>query len=419
MKNHIYIWTSWLVGPYLLLATFLPSYAQNTDCDNISGIGFFGSEKLTMNLDQVSNIPESDLPFDRWFYLVKTYPKDVVVSSVSLISKIDRKFYFAASRPSSFTLQTQSLCFRVAPPDDKTNIQQIFILVPPLQPNTAHDIVINRQPSAENKEIIFKLFQAVYDHKFSDADSIRNAINRSKRDHYDDYLLDGPPRLQSYYQKYLESIYKERAATTSPDEQQQLKEKLFDIFEKQEYEIAPDTTKALFLNSEYLNRVSTQSFKFDTRTLYKLVPDIGYVYYGFNKDFKGATPYVGIAFNVRSFDSDIPLRRLRQISPGYLKWYDYLSFHLGLTFGSVAKDNYREDLLGSRTLLTGVGIRFSHAVKLNGGVLWYNRLDTNPLIDKRHLRPVPYIGLSLDIRIQKVIGDLSTIFTGASLPFVR
>ncbi|WP_138476497.1 hypothetical protein [Dyadobacter bucti] len=159
--------------------------------------------------------------------------------------------------------------------------------------------------------------------------------------------------------------------------------------------------------------LGVQNFDFKTRNSYRLVPDFGYVVYGFRPGtFFGGSPYVGVAYNLRSFDPDIPLNKIRSA----LAYHEYLSFNIGLAFSSVAKTDYRDDLLGNRNLLTGMGIRVTQGVKINLGTLWYNRLDDNPLIDRKKVRGVFYLGFSLDFRLQELLGDFAGIFSGNFLP---
>lgn len=159
--------------------------------------------------------------------------------------------------------------------------------------------------------------------------------------------------------------------------------------------------------------LGVQNFDFKTRNSYRLVPDFGYVVYGFRPGtFFGGSPYVGVAYNLRSFDPDIPLNKIKSA----LTYREFLSFNIGLAFSSVAKTDYRDDLLGSRNLLTGVGVRVTQGVKVNLGTLWYNRLDDNPLIDRKRIRGVFYLGFSLDFRLQELLGDFAGIFSGNFLP---
>lgn len=161
-----------------------------------------------------------------------------------------------------------------------------------------------------------------------------------------------------------------------------------------------------------IEKFGPQSFDFKTRNSYRLVPDFGYVVYGFKAGkFFGSSPYVGISLNFRSFDPDIPLNRLTNLAH-----WRRLSVNAGLTFNSVAKVDRRENLLGTHNLITGLAFRMNQALKFNIGGLWYNKLDDNPLIDKRRPRPVLYAGISLDFRLQELLGDFGAIFSGGFLP---
>jgi hypothetical protein len=180
-------------------------------------------------------------------------------------------------------------------------------------------------------------------------------------------------------------------------------------------EIEVSETVDLFKMASMEN-LGAQNFDFKTRNSYRLVPDFGYVVYGFRpKVFFGGSPYVGIVYNFRSFDPDIPLTKIRNV----MKCWQYLSVNIGLAFSSVAKTDYRDDLLGRRNLLTGAGVRVTQSVKINLGTLWYNQLDDNPLIDRKRIRGVFYLGFSLDFRLQELLGDFAGIFSGHFLPKVK
>lgn len=389
------------------IAIFLLShtlYAQ-TDCDSKASDGYFGPTKQTVILDFLSGFPETDIPFDRWFYLKKVYPKEVVISSVALTpAKI------------SVSVTLPPICFEQKPVKDQPDFTEVTMLIPPLKPNSSFFLVLVRKLNVEEKEECFDIFQKIQSGATQPGDlatarALLATLNATKRDNGDSYPIDEAD-LFSYYYQHLRTLLDTWAASNSPDEKTTLKRQVFEIMDTKLLG-SPVNGTSIF-RSSYFQGLGNQSFSFDTRTKYVLVPDFGYVVYGLQPNFTGSTPYIGVAVNLRSFDPDIPLGRIKGLKP-----WQYLSFNLGLTLGSVAKTDYRENLLGSRTLLTGVGVRLTQALKINAGALWYNRLSVNQLVDEKKMRPVFYVGLSLDFRLKEILKDVSAIFTGNFLPSVR
>ncbi|MFT3681038.1 MAG: hypothetical protein QM791_12240 [Ferruginibacter sp.] len=143
---------------------------------------------------------------------------------------------------------------------------------------------------------------------------------------------------------------------------------------------------------------------FDTRTGYTITPDFGYVYYGFQKDFGSMTPYVGFQLEFRYFDKNIPFNLIRPKS-----LFHYLSFTAGLTLTSLKRDGRREDFFSGKSLLTGIGIRLTSATRITTGVIWFNREDINPLIDRKRLTVTPFAGLSIDLKLKSILNDFYSL----------
>ena len=78
----------------------------------------------------------------------------------------------------------------------------------------------------------------------------------------------------------------------------------------------------------------------------------------------------------------------------------------GIAQGSLAKDGIRTDFFKSTSFYIGLGYRITNAFRLTSGVLLYNRLNPNPLIDNKILSFVPYFGLSVDLQVRKFIQNL-------------
>lgn len=61
--------------------------------------------------------------------------------------------------------------------------------------------------------------------------------------------------------------------------------------------------------------------------------------------------------------------------------------------------------------MLGLGYRFSHVVNIIGGTVLYNTTDPNPLIEKKLLGARPYIGISLNLKIQAALGEIAKLFS--------
>lgn len=116
-------------------------------------------------------------------------------------------------------------------------------------------------------------------------------------------------------------------------------------------------------------------------------------------------PYLG---------SNIYLRPINQDRPLYMKdflWKDFdrrFSLMLGLTYSTLAKDGYRDNLMSTFNLITGAGLRIADFVKVNGGVVWYTKLNTNPLNTNNTVRGLGFVSLSFDLQIKTVFHKLFT-----------
>ncbi|WP_316847122.1 hypothetical protein [Pedobacter psychrodurus] len=86
-----------------------------------------------------------------------------------------------------------------------------------------------------------------------------------------------------------------------------------------------------------------------------------------------------------------------------------VSLLVGLSVGSIAKPNYRDDLLAnSFNLITGVGFRVASFVRFNGGYLWYTKVNENPLNTNNSIAGKPFVSLSFDIDVRTVFNGLFT-----------
>jgi len=151
-------------------------------------------------------------------------------------------------------------------------------------------------------------------------------------------------------------------------------------------------------------RLSTTSLNFDTRTSFSITPDFGYVYYGYHSGFQGLAPYLGAQIEFRYYDKDIPFRLIQNKT-----WLHYLSFTSGITLTSLGKEGERDDFFSKKSLLTGLGVRLSNAIRVTAGGIWYYKEDANPAVDDKKLSITPFMGISIDLRLKSIMGDLTDL----------
>lgn len=162
-------------------------------------------------------------------------------------------------------------------------------------------------------------------------------------------------------------------------------------------------TNPFFSTISFVNG-STSIYDFDTRNAYSFTADFGLAYYGedLNNQF---SPYLGFHVNFRYVDRNI-------------RWRDYpnktllhhLSFHVGTTLVSLKKDGRTDNFFNKAALLTGIGYRLGHVIRLTGGSMWFQRENPNPLVDDKKLAATPYVGVSFDLSVQTFMQGFNTFF---------
>lgn len=151
--------------------------------------------------------------------------------------------------------------------------------------------------------------------------------------------------------------------------------------------------------------------EFETRTEYYVSADLGlaYVLYSAQNSFypNQIVPYFGVNFNFAPinrqktyslFESGCFGRNLRKNT----------SAIVGLTVNSLAIANRRDDSfdIPKLSLLTGMSLRVSDAVRVSGGFVW-NRISVLPALSSRQeLRAYPFVSVSFDLDVAKYLGYL-------------
>lgn len=148
--------------------------------------------------------------------------------------------------------------------------------------------------------------------------------------------------------------------------------------------------------------ISTYSTSFETAYKLSLVPDFGYVGYVTDSENtpKGGNLFLGVNISLSPSNKDVPM----QISK--LSFRQRFSIHTGVTIGSIAEDNVRDNFFGNYSLLLGGGYKvLTQGTRINFGGLLYNKIDA--INGSKSLAIQPYIGLSIDLEIKKW---LQTVF---------
>ncbi len=147
-------------------------------------------------------------------------------------------------------------------------------------------------------------------------------------------------------------------------------------------------------------------------------PDIGIAYIpnNFNPENSLVRPYLGVNFYFRPINEEIPRRFVSHNSNPLYTWNESLlhylgrslSFQVGLTLNSIEKEGIRKDLTGNYNLITGVSWRITHVWGVSVGAMIYNKVDTNPLIDKTTIDAMYYTSITIDLKIKKILPDFTT-----------
>lgn len=83
---------------------------------------------------------------------------------------------------------------------------------------------------------------------------------------------------------------------------------------------------------------------------------------------------------------------------------------LGLTVDGIGDDTTREDLIGSQSLLIGLGVRLTGSMRLTAGAILFTEKDPNPLVDDDSLAATPFLSLSFDVNVVPALTGLGNAF---------
>ncbi|XOV68016.1 MAG: hypothetical protein ACFHU9_02360 [Fluviicola sp.] len=157
------------------------------------------------------------------------------------------------------------------------------------------------------------------------------------------------------------------------------------------------------VNVGYTNGSITES----TKGKFTVRPDFGVVLTGNFEDFSTAMPFVGVRFNFRPLDTDLPYRQISR------KGFAHRS-SLGVSFStnSIADGSTRFDLVGRNNLIVDYGFRINNAMCISAGTVVFKRSNPDPLISNQQLAFMPVIGITIDFSIIEAIDNVKTVLTG-------
>jgi len=377
-------------------------------------------------INTVTNSVTQTLPFDRPI-LLKYLTKDLVqVEYIGLVTirKKDVQLYYneLLSSPGQFLAHqsgdypNEQLTISQVVNSAGSNRFQLNIFIPPLAPNKFYDISLLRRPSDAEAEMYLELFQIYFDagdvinesftHKLREINEVKKPFSHVIMDGPNEGELEVEPLINLYNSK-LKAHYTALARTHNDMAAGNLlKARIRDVIRSVKPAAAGEEDFLIFGQSL---RLSTTSMNFDTRSKFAITPDFGYVYYGYQNDFQGLAPYLGAQIEFRYYDKDIPFRLIQ-----HKTWLHYLSFTTGITLTSLEKEGKREDFFSNKSMIAGLGFRLSNAIRLTGGGIMYYRQDPNPAIDHRKLSITPFFGVSIDLRLKSIMGDLTDLVPSGS-----
>lgn len=87
-----------------------------------------------------------------------------------------------------------------------------------------------------------------------------------------------------------------------------------------------------------------------------------------------------------------------------------LALTLGLTVDGIGDTATREDLIGSQSLVVGLGVRLVGSMRLTGGAVLFIEKDPNPLVDDESLTASPFLSISFDVDVVPALTGLGGAF---------
>lgn len=147
-----------------------------------------------------------------------------------------------------------------------------------------------------------------------------------------------------------------------------------------------------------------------------ITADLGFAFQFSEEYGNKIVPYFGANFNFTSINRQKKYCfwdfKKNEIWQGW-RWIKPFSFTTGLTFGNDHGEDLREGFFPgtSLNLITGLGIRVTDFVRINGGLISYRSRTNNILANEMRYNSDVYLSISLDLDIERFLGNaFKTIF---------
>ena len=163
----------------------------------------------------------------------------------------------------------------------------------------------------------------------------------------------------------------------------------------------------------------TQAFILDnqfsdskTEAGFRVTPDIGYAvikaYGNLNNEFIHR-PYFGVNITFRPVDKQIRFREYQNRA----YWQQVarrVSLNLGVTTSKLPDDSEFEDLYNKASLLVGINFRIFRGLYISSGGMFLKQINPNPIITEADVELAPYVGISIDVEINKLLSSVTGKF---------
>ncbi len=159
-------------------------------------------------------------------------------------------------------------------------------------------------------------------------------------------------------------------------------------------------------NMRYMTWVGGTNVITNLETISKryIMPTIGLAYIDTQTDGPNfLKPFAGASFHLRAIDKNVPLKELSS------NFWHRTTIFIGFTATKLNDDTKQySDQNSTFSLMTGLNIKFSHAIGFSLGGIVLKRVDPNPTITKKQNVLSPYFGLTLDVDFAKQLSKLTS-----------
>ncbi|MBL0036434.1 MAG: hypothetical protein IPP26_11910 [Flavobacteriales bacterium] len=168
----------------------------------------------------------------------------------------------------------------------------------------------------------------------------------------------------------------------------------------------------LILSFEVPFSVNT-SRDFKTRATWYLAPDFGAAYVFGERTPADFVTFYGVQFHPFPINREVSYSLFRKEKWRFesrSRWATAFSINFGLTASNfTASSPEYKGVIGDKIgVMTGIGLRLTEMLRLNGGFLLTRREDPHPLRTDLVLHANPFVGVTLDVDLVKYIQDLGT-----------